>query len=41
MQQEEDSKSLMAKDRRKEAIKLKVQRLEDTITKTKKDREGE
>ncbi|XP_040056980.2 nostrin isoform X1 [Gasterosteus aculeatus] len=37
---EEDSKSLMAKDRRKEAIKLKVQRLEDTITKTKKDREG-
>ncbi|XP_037646336.1 nostrin [Sebastes umbrosus] len=37
---EEDSKSLMAKDRRKEAIKLKVQRLEDSITKTKKDREG-
>ncbi|XP_063743599.1 nostrin isoform X2 [Eleginops maclovinus] len=38
--QEEDSKSLMAKDRRKEAIKLKVQRLEDSIVKTKKDREG-
>ncbi|KAI4805730.1 hypothetical protein KUCAC02_010329 [Chaenocephalus aceratus] len=37
---EEDSKSLMAKDRRKEAIKLKVQRLEASITKTKKDREG-
>lgn len=37
---EEDSKSLMAKDRRKEAIKLKLQRLEDSITKTKKDREG-
>ncbi|KAM8856543.1 nostrin isoform 2-T2 [Spinachia spinachia] len=37
---EEDSKSLMVKDRRKEAIKLKVQRLEDSITKTKKDREG-
>ncbi|XP_037345471.2 nostrin [Pungitius pungitius] len=37
---EEDSKSLMVKDRRKEAIRVKVQRLEDTITKTKKDREG-
>ncbi|XP_036965465.1 nostrin isoform X2 [Acanthopagrus latus] len=37
---EEDSKSLMDKDRRKEAIKLKLQRLDDTITKTKKDREG-
>ncbi|XP_068428915.1 nostrin [Clinocottus analis] len=37
---EEDSKSLMAKDRRKEAIKLKLQRLEDCITKTKKDCEG-
>ena len=30
----------MDKDRRKEAIKLKLQRLDDTITKTKKDREG-
>ncbi|TNN25750.1 Nostrin [Liparis tanakae] len=37
---EEDSKSLMAKDRRKEAITLKMQRLEDCVTKTKKDREG-
>uniref|UniRef100_A0A671WRG6 Osteoclast-stimulating factor 1 n=1 Tax=Sparus aurata TaxID=8175 RepID=A0A671WRG6_SPAAU len=37
---EEDSKSFMDKDRRKEAIKLKLQRLDDTITKTKKDREG-
>ncbi|XP_073329845.1 nostrin [Pagrus major] len=37
---EEDSKSLMDKDRRKEAIKLKLQRLDDTITKTKKDQEG-
>ncbi|XP_059198910.1 nostrin [Centropristis striata] len=37
---EEDSKSLMAKDRRKDAIKLKLQRLDDSITKTKKDREG-
>ncbi|XP_040912410.1 nostrin [Toxotes jaculatrix] len=37
---EEDSKSLMGKDRRREAIKLKLQRLEDTITKTKKDCEG-
>ncbi|KAK9537579.1 hypothetical protein VZT92_005183 [Zoarces viviparus] len=37
---EEDSKSLMAKGRRKEAIQLKLQRLEDCITKTKKDREG-
>ncbi|XP_068185364.1 nostrin [Antennarius striatus] len=37
---EEDSKSLMGKDRRKEAIKLKLQRLDDSITKTKKDCEG-
>ncbi|KAM7380569.1 hypothetical protein PAMP_003856 [Pampus punctatissimus] len=37
---EEDSKSLMAKDRRKEAIKIKLQRLEDSIAKTKKDCEG-
>ncbi|XP_022596959.1 nostrin isoform X3 [Seriola dumerili] len=37
---EEDSKSLMGKDRRREAIKLKLQRLEDSITKTKKDCEG-
>ncbi|KAG7502811.1 nostrin isoform X2 [Solea senegalensis] len=37
---EEDSKSLMGKERRRESIKLKLQRLEDTIAKTKKDREG-
>ncbi|XP_018540254.1 nostrin isoform X2 [Lates calcarifer] len=37
---EEDSKSLMGKDRRREAIKLKLQRLEDSIMKTKKDCEG-
>ncbi|XP_044073484.1 nostrin [Siniperca chuatsi] len=37
---EEDSKSLMDKDRRKEGIKLKLQRLENSITKTKKDIEG-
>uniref|UniRef100_A0A3Q3EFC1 Osteoclast-stimulating factor 1 n=1 Tax=Labrus bergylta TaxID=56723 RepID=A0A3Q3EFC1_9LABR len=37
---EEDSKSLMGKNRRMEAIKLKLQRLEDTIRKTQKDREG-
>ncbi|XP_069009862.1 nostrin isoform X1 [Embiotoca jacksoni] len=37
---EEDSKSLMDKDRRREAIKLKVERLENNITKTKKDSEG-
>ncbi|TMS06777.1 Nostrin [Larimichthys crocea] len=37
---EEDSKSLMDKDRRKDAIKLKLQRLEDSIAKTKKDHEG-
>ncbi|TKS67249.1 Nostrin BM247 -like protein [Collichthys lucidus] len=38
---EEDSKSLMDKDRRKDAIKLKLQRLEDSIAKTKKDHEGQ
>ncbi|KAM6979192.1 nostrin [Tautogolabrus adspersus] len=37
---EEDSKSLMGRDRRKEAIKLKLRRLEDSIRKTQKDREG-
>ncbi|XP_053184654.1 nostrin [Scomber japonicus] len=37
---EENSKSLMTKDRRKEAIKIKLQRLEDSLTKTKKDCEG-
>nr|XP_020450468.1 nostrin [Monopterus albus] len=37
---EEDNKSLMGKDRRREAIKLKLQRLEDNITRTKKACEG-
>lgn len=40
MHQEEDSKSLMDKDRRKEAIKVKLQRLDDSITRTRKDHEG-
>ncbi|MEQ2244976.1 hypothetical protein ILYODFUR_022754 [Ilyodon furcidens] len=37
---EEDTKSLMAKERRRDALKLKLQRLEESITKTKKDCEG-
>ncbi|CAB1435036.1 unnamed protein product [Pleuronectes platessa] len=37
---EEDSKSLMGRERRSEAIKVKLQRLEDGITRTKKDCEG-
>ncbi|KAF7649427.1 hypothetical protein LDENG_00141530 [Lucifuga dentata] len=37
---EEDSRSLMEKDRRREAIKVKLQRLESSISKTKKDCEG-
>ncbi|XP_034549517.1 nostrin [Notolabrus celidotus] len=37
---EEDSKSLMSRERRKEAIKIKLQRLEDRVVKTQKDREG-
>ncbi|XP_035762743.1 nostrin isoform X2 [Neolamprologus brichardi] len=37
---EEDSKSFMDKDRRREAIKLKLQRLDENIAKTKKDCEG-
>uniref|UniRef100_A0A3B5MMV4 Osteoclast-stimulating factor 1 n=1 Tax=Xiphophorus couchianus TaxID=32473 RepID=A0A3B5MMV4_9TELE len=37
---EEESKSLMTKDRRRDAIKLKLQRLEENITKTKKECEG-
>ncbi|XP_043987883.1 nostrin isoform X2 [Gambusia affinis] len=36
----EDSKSLMTKDRRRDAIKLKLQRLEENIAKTKKECEG-
>lgn len=39
--QEEENKSFMSKDRRRAAIKFKLHRLEDTIAKTKKDREGE
>ncbi|XP_072300410.1 nostrin isoform X2 [Eucyclogobius newberryi] len=37
---EEDSKSLMGKERRREALQVKLQRLHDTITKTEKDIEG-
>ncbi|XP_035995273.1 nostrin isoform X2 [Fundulus heteroclitus] len=37
---EEDAKSQMTQSRRKDAIKLKLQRLEESITKTKKDCEG-
>ncbi|XP_023193408.1 nostrin isoform X1 [Xiphophorus maculatus] len=37
---EEESKSLMTRDRRRDAIKLKLQRLEENITKTKKECEG-
>uniref|UniRef100_A0A8C6SY19 Osteoclast-stimulating factor 1 n=1 Tax=Neogobius melanostomus TaxID=47308 RepID=A0A8C6SY19_9GOBI len=37
---EEDSKSLMGKERRREALNVKLQRLQDTITKTKTDIEG-
>lgn len=38
--QEEDSKSLMSKDRRRDAIKHKLQRVEENVTKAKKDCEG-
>lgn len=38
--QEEDSKSLMDRERRKEAIKVKLHRLDGCITRTKKDQEG-
>uniref|UniRef100_H2T5P4 Osteoclast-stimulating factor 1 n=1 Tax=Takifugu rubripes TaxID=31033 RepID=H2T5P4_TAKRU len=37
---EEDSKSLMDKDRRRQAIRVKVQRLSDSITRARKDQEG-
>lgn len=40
MLQEEDSKSLMDKERRKEALRFKLQRLGDSILRTRKDREG-
>lgn len=39
--EEEEGKTIMSKDRRKDAIKTKLQRLEDNITKTKSDREGQ
>ncbi|KAI7808443.1 nostrin [Triplophysa rosa] len=37
---EEEGKTIMSKDRRKDAIGTKLQRLEDNITKSKSDREG-
>ncbi|KAK2904700.1 hypothetical protein Q8A67_006499 [Cirrhinus molitorella] len=37
---EEEGKTVMGKDRRKDAIRTKLQRLEDCIKKTKNDREG-
>ncbi|KAA0715431.1 Nostrin BM247 -like protein [Triplophysa tibetana] len=37
---EEEGKTIMSKDRRKDAIRTKLQRLQDNITKTKSDREG-
>ncbi|KAK9969018.1 hypothetical protein ABG768_027229 [Culter alburnus] len=37
---EEEGKTVMGKDRRKDGIRTKLQRLEDCITKTKSDREG-
>ncbi|XP_041120702.1 nostrin isoform X2 [Polyodon spathula] len=37
---EEDSKTAMDKERRKASIKMKLQRLNDNITKTGKDKEG-
>ncbi|XP_033843205.1 nostrin isoform X2 [Periophthalmus magnuspinnatus] len=37
---EEDNKSLMGKERRREALQIKVQRLQDNIAKTKKDIDG-
>ncbi|XP_065107480.1 nostrin [Paramisgurnus dabryanus] len=37
---EEEGKTIMSKDRRKDAIRTKLHRLDDNITKTKSDREG-
>ncbi|KAJ0070466.1 hypothetical protein NL108_010704, partial [Boleophthalmus pectinirostris] len=37
---EEDSKSLMGKERRRDALQVKLRRLQDNIAKTKKDIEG-
>lgn len=39
--QEEDSKSLMDRERRKEAIKAKLHRLDGCIARTKRDQEGQ
>ncbi|KAL6484628.1 hypothetical protein MHYP_G00066730 [Metynnis hypsauchen] len=38
--QEEDGRTIMGKERRRNALKIKLQRLEEWITKTKKDKEG-
>ncbi|XP_048842560.1 nostrin isoform X2 [Brienomyrus brachyistius] len=37
---EEDGKTIMGKERRREGIRTKLQRLQESITKTKKDQEG-
>ncbi|XP_017547661.1 nostrin isoform X2 [Pygocentrus nattereri] len=37
---EEDGRTIMGKERRRNALKIKLQRLEEWITKTKKDKEG-
>uniref|UniRef100_A0A8C9VYV9 Osteoclast-stimulating factor 1 n=1 Tax=Scleropages formosus TaxID=113540 RepID=A0A8C9VYV9_SCLFO len=37
---EEDSKTVMGRDRRREAIRMKLHRIEDHIIKTKKDQDG-
>ncbi|KAL7881880.1 hypothetical protein AOLI_G00087290 [Acnodon oligacanthus] len=37
---EEDGRTIMGKERRRDALKIKLQRLEEWITKTKKDKEG-
>ncbi|KAL4636198.1 nostrin isoform X4 [Arapaima gigas] len=37
---EEDSKTVMARERRREAIKMKLQRLQDIIVQTKKAKDG-
>ncbi|XP_076859059.1 nostrin [Brachyhypopomus gauderio] len=37
---EEDGKTVMGRERRKDALKIKLERLQDCITKTKKEKEG-
>ncbi|KAK1788864.1 hypothetical protein P4O66_014938, partial [Electrophorus voltai] len=37
---EEDGKTVMGRERRSEALKVKLERLQECITKTKKDKEG-